>query len=184
MLWAQLNIHTEYSVVDGIVRLKPLFQQAQRLGYKALAITDKNNIYGHVKFYKMAKQFGIKPILGSDVTVSSPIEAGLRTDLTLLCMNETGRLNLMHLISRAYQERGEDGQVVVDAAWLTPERVSGLIAISGVCVVIGQHLCKTPTSVTVYTWAQHTFGAFFTIGVARLGIRVKRNIYKPHMIVR
>ena len=60
--FVHLNVHSEYSIVDGIVRLKSLLQTAKNMGYESVALTDKNNIYAHVKFYKLALQYAIKPI--------------------------------------------------------------------------------------------------------------------------
>ena len=128
MKFAQLSLHSEYSVTDGIVRLKPLMQLAKEQGYSAIALTDFNNVYGHVKFYKLAKQFGIKAIFGADIAVVSTLDPTVTTRLSLLCINNAGHLNLMKIISKSYQLQTD--KVVVQSAWLTPESVAGLVCLS------------------------------------------------------
>ncbi len=170
--FTHLNIHSEYSIVDGIVRLKPLFEKANSFGYKSLALTDKNNVYAHVKFYKLALQYDIKPIFGADVTVKSPFDSELCTDLTLLCRNEKGRLNLLKLVSLAYQYRGNAGPIVVKPEWLTVESTSGLIALSGgIQGELGQYFLnnKSDLAQKYLSWAQTTFSNHFYISISRIG---------------
>ncbi|MGD8357911.1 MAG: PHP domain-containing protein, partial [Lysobacterales bacterium] len=72
MPFVHLHLHTEYSLVDGTVRIKPLIDRVARLGMPAVAITDQNNLFAMVKFYRAAEAAGIKPIVGSDVLLRSP----------------------------------------------------------------------------------------------------------------
>ena len=170
--FVHLNIHSEYSVVDGIVRLKALFERANEFGYKALALTDKNNVYAQVKFYKLALKYDIKPIFGADVTIRSPFNNKISSDMTLLCMNEQGRLNLLKLISLGHQFRGNAGPVVIKPEWLTTTSTTGLLALSGgIFSELGQYLInkKNAEAEKFSDWAKSVFSGYFYISIARLG---------------
>ena len=73
--FVHLRLHSEYSLVDGLVRLKPLVKAAAESDMPAVALTDFNNFFGLVKFYKAAQNAGVKPILGADLLVIDEIEA-------------------------------------------------------------------------------------------------------------
>ncbi len=110
--FVHLHLHTEWSLLDGAIRLKDLFAKAQEFGYEAVAITDHGNLFGLVHFYEKAKEHGIKPILGCEVYVApgsrfdrkakSAHEAGYH--LVLLCENEVGYRHLLKLVSLANLE--------------------------------------------------------------------------------
>jgi len=89
-----LHLHTEYSLVDGTVRIKPLVENARDLGMPAVAITDQHNLFALVKFYRAAEAAGIKPIIGSDVLLRHPDAPDQVSRLVLLCQDRTGYLNL------------------------------------------------------------------------------------------
>jgi DNA polymerase-3 subunit alpha len=65
-----LHLHTEYSLLDGAIRLKDLFPKAREYGYKAVAITDHGNMYGALRFYEQALKHEIKPVIGCEVYVA------------------------------------------------------------------------------------------------------------------
>ncbi len=110
--FVHLHLHTEWSLLDGAIRLKDLFVQAQEFGYHALAITDHGTLFGLIHFYEKALEAGIKPILGCEVYVApgsrferkakSAHEAGYH--LILLCENEVGYRNLLKLCTLAHFE--------------------------------------------------------------------------------
>ncbi|HES75844.1 MAG TPA: PHP domain-containing protein, partial [bacterium] len=101
--FVHLRLHTEYSLVDGLVRIKPLMKRAVELGIPALALTDQCNLFAFVKFYKAAQSAGIKPILGVDVVLQG--QTGKEpTRLVLLAQNNAGFRNLTRLVSRGYME--------------------------------------------------------------------------------
>ena len=64
--FVHLRLHSEYSLVDGLVRIKPLAKKAAEIGMPAVALTDFNNFFGLIKFYKASQAAGVKPILGAD----------------------------------------------------------------------------------------------------------------------
>ncbi len=128
-----LRVHTEFSLVDGLVRVKELVSAAKNAGMPAVAMTDQTNFFGLVKFFKAATGSGIKPICGADIWVENSDEPTAEPfRLTLLVRNAQGYLNLMELISQAYAE-GQN--VIPDMALVKPEWVEakseGLIALSG-----------------------------------------------------
>ena len=108
-----LHNHTEYSLLDGAIRLKPLMERANKYQMPALAITDHGNMFGAIKFYKLARQYGIKPIIGCEVYVapenrqqkaSSQGIADASYHLILLATNGEGYKNLIKLVSIGYLE--------------------------------------------------------------------------------
>ncbi|MDR9439198.1 MAG: DNA polymerase III subunit alpha [Halomonas sp.] len=128
--FVHLRVHSEFSLVDGLVRLKPLVQAAVDQGLPALTLTDEANLFGLVKFYKGAQGAGLKPIIGSDLWLANPHDEGHPYRLTLLAMDETGYRNLTELISRGWLHGQRQGQALLDKAWVL-EQNAGLIALSG-----------------------------------------------------
>ncbi|MGY3232097.1 DNA polymerase-3 subunit alpha [Luteibacter sp. HA06] len=128
--FAHLHLHSEYSLVDSTIRIKQLVAACVRTGMPAVALTDENNLFGLVKFYKQCTAAGIKPIAGCDIWVSSPDDPR-PWRLTLMCQDRDGYLNLSRLVSRAWREGQGTGRALVDATWMHPESVRGLIAVAG-----------------------------------------------------
>ncbi len=128
--FVHLQIHTEYSLIDGIVRIKPLIQKAIDCGMPALAVTDHCNLFTAVKLYQAAINRGIKPIFGSDLQVRHDHGSDKTSLLTVLCANQRGYKNLTRLISTAYTDGQSSGTPVVEKAWLA-ENKEGLIVLSG-----------------------------------------------------
>ena len=129
--FAHLRLHTEYSLVDSVVRIDDLVAAAAAKGMPAVAVTDQNNMFAMVKFYKAALGAGIKPIIGVDLLVRETGDRAQPSRLTLLCQSPSGYGNVTRLVSRAYLEGQQRGTPTIDRAWLTTENISGLIAISG-----------------------------------------------------
>src|SRR6056300_1067784 len=102
--FVHLRLHTEYSLIDGLLRIKPMMARVAELGMPAVAITDHHNFFGLVKAYKAASELGIKLIIGADLHVVDPIDDDRHHELCLLAQNEAGYHNLMVLLSRAYQQ--------------------------------------------------------------------------------
>lgn len=138
--FVHLRLHTEYSLVDGMVRVKPLVERVTTLGMAAVAVTDCCNFYALVKVYKAALGAGIKPIFGVDLRVLDEDDPERAYPLCLLAMNDAGYRNLTVLISRAYTEGQYLGEPYVHKAWLA-ERSEGIIALScGAAGDVGQAL--------------------------------------------
>jgi DNA polymerase-3 subunit alpha len=122
--FVHLHLHTQYSLLDGAIRLKDLFAKAQEFGMPAVASTDHGNMFGAIDFYTQAKKAGIKPLLGSEIYFTP----GSRFDrksakktkvldsqdeiegkhqihhLVLICKNLTGYQNLCKMLTKAYLE--------------------------------------------------------------------------------
>ncbi len=128
--FVHLRVHSEYSLVDGLLRIKPLVKAAAAMGMPALAVTDQVNLFALIRFYKAAVGSGVKPIAGVDLWLRNPADANKPYRLTLLVQNRAGYLNLTRLISRAYREGQHLGVPQVDRAWVA-EAAAGLIALSG-----------------------------------------------------
>ncbi|VAX12585.1 DNA polymerase III alpha subunit [hydrothermal vent metagenome] len=124
-----LRLHTEYSLVDGIVRVKPLMKTVAEAGMPAVAMTDQSNLFAMVKFYTAAMAAGVKPIIGVDVWLHNAQEPNQPDRLVLLCKDRVGYLNLSRLISRAYTEGQHLGRPMLQRDWLTGS-TDGLIALS------------------------------------------------------
>ncbi|MCW8407888.1 DNA polymerase III subunit alpha [Legionella sp. PATHC035] len=128
--FVHLRVHTEFSLVDGLVRVKPLMKALPSRGMCAVAVTDYCNLFAAVKHYKSAVDAGIKPIIGSDLPCHDPEQPERVSSLVLLCLNSEGYKNLTCLISKAYQEGQYQGQPRVQNQWIK-EYSAGLIALSG-----------------------------------------------------
>jgi len=140
-LFVHLHLHSEYSIVDSVVRLPMLVEKTAQVGMPAVAVTDQGNLFGLVKFYKASLAAGIKPIIGADLFVEAPETRDGYAPLVFLCRNDVGYQNLKNLITRSYTEGQQNGIPVVQTAWLNKESVAGLITLScGRAGAIGQWL--------------------------------------------
>lgn len=128
--FVHLRVHTEFSLVDGLVRVKPLMKALANRGMSAVAVTDYCNLFAAVKVFKSAVDAGIKPIIGSDLPCHDPENPEVISSLVLLCMNSVGYKNLTCLVSKAYQEGQYQGQPRIQNPWIA-EYSEGLIALSG-----------------------------------------------------
>ena len=128
--FVHLRVHSEYSLVDGLVKVKPLIKSVVDNGMPAVAVTDQNNMCSLVKFYRGAMSAGIKPISGVDLWVLGGEDDSQLTRMTLLSMNKEGYRNLTELISRGYTEGQRNGLVTIRREWIA-EASEGVIALSG-----------------------------------------------------
>ena len=128
--FVHLRLHSEFSLVDGLVRIKPLAKKVAELGMPAVALTDFNNFFAAVKFYKATQAAGVKPIIGADMLVLDESGEGSPTQLVLLVKDQVGYANLTKLISKAYQQGQRQGIPTIKKSWLA-EFSAGLIALSG-----------------------------------------------------
>jgi DNA polymerase-3 subunit alpha len=128
--FVHLRLHTEFSLADSLVRIKPLVKRVAELNMPACAITDQTNFYGLIKFYKAAQGTGVKPIAGSDFLIAPQDSEGKPVLLTLLAMNDTGYRNITELISRAWQHGQAQGVAYIQRSWVG-EHSEGVIALSG-----------------------------------------------------
>ncbi|MFT6050954.1 MAG: DNA polymerase-3 subunit alpha [Halioglobus sp.] len=138
--FVHLRLHTEYSLNDGLVRVKPLIDRIGSMGMSAVAVTDRCNFYGLVKVYKKALSGGIKPIFGVDLMVMEEDDPEHAYPLCLLAMNDLGYRDLTELISKCYSDGQHLGIPYAKKSWLE-EHAQGVIALStGVYGDVGQAL--------------------------------------------
>jgi DNA polymerase-3 subunit alpha len=131
--FVHLRLHSEYSVVDGIVRVDEAVTKAAADSMPALALTDLSNLFGLVKFYQAARENGIKPIIGCDVWISNEADRDKSSRILLLCQSYPGYLLLCRLLSRAYRENQYRGRAEIKKSWFRTgeDGTEGLIALSG-----------------------------------------------------
>jgi DNA polymerase-3 subunit alpha len=128
--YVHLRLHSEYSISDGMVRVDEAVAAAQNDSMPALALTDLNNFFGLIKFYKAARGLGIKPIAGCDVYISNHADRERPYRMLFLCQSVEGYLLLCRLISRAYLENQYRGRPEMRREWFH-QGTGGLIALSG-----------------------------------------------------
>ncbi|MGA8206361.1 MAG: DNA polymerase III subunit alpha [Woeseiaceae bacterium] len=137
--FVHLHVHTEYSLVDSTLRIPALMDRCAEDGMPAVALTDRNNLFGMVKFCRKALAAGIKPIVGVDLQIVA--DDGRTSALILLCQDDAGYRNLSCLLTRCYMEGQERGEAFARTQWLTAENCAGLIALSaGTAGDVGQAL--------------------------------------------
>ena len=127
--FVHLHVHSEYSLVDGIIRVNELVDLSVEHGYHSIALTDLTNLFGLLEFYRSSRAKGLKPIIGSEVNVAKDSDS-LVAPIVLLAKNKQGYINLTKLVSKAYVEGQVKGQPVVLFKWLE-DYSDGLIALSG-----------------------------------------------------
>ena len=134
--FVHLHLHTEYSLLDGAIRMKELMKKAAEFEMPAVAITDHGNLFGAIEFYQEAQRAGVKPIIGCEAYIapgSHKDRPGSRRDaayhFTLLTENEAGYRNLVKLITAAHLE-GFHYAPRIDKELLAAHS-EGLIGLSG-----------------------------------------------------
>src|SRR5687768_12197186 len=137
--FVHLHLHSDYSLLQSTIKLKPLAARLAEMEAKACALTDYGNMYAAVSFYKSMKEAGVRPIVGYDAYVASGsrfdrdsvMRAGERPyhNLVLLAKDLEGYHNLVYLASKAFTEGLHHKPRIDDE--LLAERTSGLIALSG-----------------------------------------------------
>jgi len=127
--FVHLHLHSEFSLQDSTLRLKPLIAETRKRGMAAVALTDLSNLFAVVKLYKTATANGVKPIFGADVWVHHGDRKETLSRLVLLCMDDAGYLNLKKLVSRSFQDGQLADRPTIDIEWLK-QHADGLIALS------------------------------------------------------
>ncbi len=128
--FVHLRVHSEYSLVDGLLRIPELVNAVAEKGMGAVALTDQSNLFGMVKFYRAAVSRGIKPLIGCDAWLAPAGEGEAPARLGLLCADETGYRNLARLVTRSYVEGQRQGRALIHPDWLDAGSCAGLIALS------------------------------------------------------
>ena len=135
--FTHLHLHTQYSLLDGAIRIADLPAALQSKGYEGCAVTDHGNLFGAVEFHHKLKAAGLKPIIGIEAYIAKGSRKDRQYDrpgpnaphLVLLCQNREGYRNLIKLIGRSYAEGRYYGVPRMDQE-LLEQYNGGLIALS------------------------------------------------------
>ncbi|MDT8407495.1 MAG: DNA polymerase III subunit alpha [Methylococcales bacterium] len=182
-VFIHLRVHSEFSLVDGTLRIKPLTQAARAMSMPAVAVTERCNLFSLVKFYRAALAQGVKPIVGADVWIHHPKAPDKPFDLTLLALNNRGYTRLCELLALAYREGQHQDMPMLHRAWLEQDS-DGLIALSGALTGdVGQALIsQNPAEAQrrARYWAD-LFPERFYLEVQRLG-KADETVYLPAVV--
>ena len=167
-MFTHLHVHSEYSLLDGMCRIPDLIARVKELGMDSVALTDHGVMYGAIEFYRLAKDAGIRPIIGCEVYVAPNGNGGhapgekSNYHLVLLARNQTGYRNLIQIVTRAHLE-GFYYKPRIDKEFLR-EHASGLIALSA-CLAgeVAQHILagRREEAIKAALWYKETFGDFY-----------------------
>ncbi len=181
--FVHLRVHTEFSMIDGLVRIKPLMKALIEKEMNAVAITDFSNLFAAVKFFKAAVDNGIKPLIGVDLVCHNPQQPEQLSLMSFLCLNEKGYRNLTCLVSKAYLEGQYQGEPRIQVQWLA-EYAEGLILLSGASEgAIGQALIADDKA-TAYEQARcygELFSGCFYLEIQRTG-RKDEALYNERVV--
>jgi len=172
-MFTHLHTHSEFSLLDGMCRIKELVARAKQMGMESLALTDHGVMYGTIAFYQAAKDAGIRPIIGCEIYISQNGNARVAGEksnfhLVLLCKNNTGYRNLLQIVTKAHLE-GFYYKPRIDKDFLK-EHSEGLIALSA-CLAgeIPQHILsgRMDAAREASLWYKETFRGDFYYEIQR-----------------
>jgi DNA polymerase-3 subunit alpha len=171
-VFVHLRVHSEYSLIDSVVRVNALTERAASLGMPALALSDEGNVSAMVKFFRAATRDGIKPIIGADVLIEA--EAGTRAPsrLCLFCVSADGFRQLSRLLTKSHVSSSDHAHALIARDWLKAGDVDQLIALSGGSAgAIGQALAlgHADAAERLATDYAALFSGRFYVEISRLG---------------
>ena len=167
--FVHLRVHSEFSLIDGLVRVGPLMKSVASADMPAVAITDRNNFFGLIKAYKAAEREGVKLIVGADFELLEADDR--RSQITFLAQNHTGYRNLTVLISRAYQEGQILGRPLLRRDWIESHSEGLLVLSGGRNGDVGQHLLagRESDAEQALSWWMSRFPERFYLELQRTG---------------
>ena len=127
MSFIHLHLHTEYSLVDGLIKITDLASTVANMNMPAISITEKNNVFSAIKFYRAMRNQGIKPLIGADLNLVTEKKDEF-SSILLLCQHIDGYKNLSKLITKSYTEGQYLGNPMIHFDWLKKYN-DGLIVI-------------------------------------------------------
>ena len=168
--FVHLRTHTDFSMIDSIVKVKPLVKACAANEMVAMGLTDFTNFCGVVRFYGEMLSSGMKPIIGADVKVKNALCGNEMFDLTLLAKNNEGYKNITLLLSKAYQ-RGYDDYPYIDQNWLIEHREGLIILSGGMQGDVGKKLLKENAAEieSAVAFYQEFFADHFYLALSRTG---------------
>ncbi len=125
--FVHLRTHSEYSIVDGLFRVKELVSQIAKYEMPAVALTDESNLFASIKFYQAALKAGVQPIIGSDCWVKGSDCLGR---ISLIAMNDQGYKNLLKLLSLGWLKGHSGDYALLEWDWVAAHSL-GLICLTG-----------------------------------------------------
>ncbi|XZG71540.1 DNA polymerase III subunit alpha [Chitinibacteraceae bacterium HSL-7] len=167
-----LRLHSEFSVVDGIVRLEDAVKHAKSLAMPALGVSDLMNLFGLVKHYKACRGAGLKPILAIDARISNADDADKPYRVMLIAKNRQGYGRLCELLTRGYLENQQRYGAELKREWLDDGDNSGLICLSGAHLgEVGQLILagNAPAAAVAAQWWAKRFPGQFYLELQRSG---------------
>ena len=168
--FVHLGVHSEYSLEDSVIRIPDLIKQVKALHMNAVALTDRGNLFGAVKFYEQAVSAGIKPIIGAQLTLARPSPLKGSEEVLALCKNQAGYTHLCHLLS---PKNGSGGLgTPIPRADLLERPLEGLIFVLGYDAEVGRLLFleqSGPARTELEAW-QRCYGQDVLLSIARIGI--------------
>ena len=177
--FVHLKVHSDFSMINGLAKVKPLVKNAVAGNMVAMALTDFSNFCGLVKFYGEALSSGLKPIIGADILVRAIPETEDLDELTLLAKNNTGYHNITMLLSKAYQQ-GYVDLPVVEKEWLTEYNEGVIVISSGRLGDVGKALLKenAKEAENLTAFYQQYFPDHFYFSLCRTGRADEENYIK------
>ncbi len=170
--FVHLSVHTDHSLADSVVQIKPLIKAVRAANMPAVAITDQGNVFALIKFYRAAVAAGIKPIIGADLWLRGKNGEALMR-LTALCQNQEGYRNLSELLSLGYRDGQSQGVPQLEREWLLRHADGLIVMAGGMRGEIGRLLLtgKRQAAVDAARRWQDTLGDRFYLDVQRTGRR-------------
>ncbi|MBI1906915.1 MAG: DNA polymerase III subunit alpha [Rhodocyclales bacterium] len=163
--FVHLRLHSEYSILDGIVQIDQAIAAAAADGMPALGVSDLANLFGMVKFYKGARGKGVKPIVAVDAWITNAQERDKPYRVLLVCRNRRGYGQLCELLTRAYRDNKHRGRAEMRRDWFADGAAPDLLCLSGALAGdIGQALVNgNPDTARQLAreWAALFPGAFY-----------------------
>jgi DNA polymerase-3 subunit alpha len=168
--FVHLAVHSEYSLVDSVVRLKPLIGAVSALEQPAIAINDQGNMFALVRFYKTALASGIKPLVSAELRLYDA-DRDSSSRVLVFAMNLVGYRNLTEIVSKGYTEGQQLGIAFVNREWLFEQNEGLLVLSGGKDGEFGQAVLSNREDrigELVAEWTKHFSGRFY-IQIQRTG---------------
>ena len=165
--FVHFDVRSEYSMGESVVRLPELAAQASELGQAAVGIAD-SNLHGMIQFYRTARRFGVKPIIGMGVPAYTN-DPSCRARLVLVCMNDEGYRNLLRINAVGQRNETAHGAVPLDQVL---QNANGLAALSGGQLGLLGRTLAAEAGLDAFTLAEKFGSAFperFYVEIARVG---------------
>ena len=166
MSFVHLKLRSHYSLQDGLGTVDSWVDRAAELGFEAMAMTESDNLFSAIKFYRRAMAKGIKPVIGVDVMVAPPPGSKAVSRVVLLCMHMEGMRNLNQMLTAAWRQQ----QPPVISRELLEKHAEGLIALSGMDGELARLGAGSAKSAQLVAWWQKLFPGNLCLAVQRAGL--------------